>query len=69
MTRRQVLFGSGAASIAWAGLAAPWNIARAAPLGGGARVRLSGTLSTELGGVVTGSYQLRALSVAHRTVV
>jgi hypothetical protein len=69
VNRRQVLIGSGATGFLWTSAAGPWNIASAAPFGSAARVGFDGTVSTELGGVVNGTYQLHATSVTHHTVV
>lgn len=79
MNRREVLKGSGATAMILAGLALPLNAARAQPQLRRMPVRAlpersvparqSGTYSPELGGRVNGSYQLRATSVMHRTVM
>jgi hypothetical protein len=62
-----MLLGTSAAGIGFAGIAAPWRIARAGALGQTLPVRSSGTVSTELGGTVNGTYQLHASSVTHHT--
>ena len=59
------------------GAISPWSIARAAApaslqqisQGDSPQLRLGGARATELGAIVRGSYQLRAVSVAHRTLV
>lgn len=77
MTRRQLLFGSGVTWVAGLGAISPWSIARATVpdrlrqvrQGDAPQLRLGGMRATELGAVVRGSYQLRAASVAHRTLI
>lgn len=82
MNRRQVLIGSGAICLAGTSALIPGGSARAAlsrdsqPGNFRPRDALPGNLpsttlphmSVELGGIIRGSYQLRTVSVAHRTV-
>lgn len=59
------------------GAISPWSIARAAApaslqrvsRGDTPQLRVGGIRAAELGALVRGSYQLRAASIAHRTVV
>jgi hypothetical protein len=74
VNRRQMLAGAGAAGVAWASTGGNWGAARAAAFSRNAAVRpaagdssQAGTYSSELGGIVNGTFTLRVTSVTHNT--
>ena len=68
MTRRQLLFRSSAAWVAGIGAINPLGIARAASLAAAPFTRQDAVIAPELGAIVTGTYQLRTVSIEHHSI-